>query len=197
VAVAEVQIKPIAKMELSSERVQNPHDPEATYAVKGQGEKKKEHVGYKVQVAEFIEDWGTNITCLAAAPESGDPDAITAARAALAIRTLTVEASRKIEATAGQLSGSLSTLEKATASSAGNPLPAIIKFKCAPYQGLPDREFSARLSVLTSGDKPTLTLRIVNQELHSEQMAEQLAGLVRCAIGEDVPCLIGAYQSGA
>ena len=40
------------KQELDSERVQNPHDPDATYAAKGQGEQKKEHVGYKVQVAE-------------------------------------------------------------------------------------------------------------------------------------------------
>jgi hypothetical protein len=39
---------------LSSERVQNPHDPDATYAAKGTGEQKKEHVGYKVQVAETV-----------------------------------------------------------------------------------------------------------------------------------------------
>jgi hypothetical protein len=47
-------IQPKDKKELTSERVQNPHEPEATYAVKGQGEKKKEHVGYKVQVAETV-----------------------------------------------------------------------------------------------------------------------------------------------
>lgn len=40
--------------QLSSERVQNPHDPEATYGAKGHGEQKKEHVGYKVQVAETV-----------------------------------------------------------------------------------------------------------------------------------------------
>jgi transposase len=44
------------KQELSSERVQNPHDPDATYAAKGQGEQKKEHVGYKVQVAETVSE---------------------------------------------------------------------------------------------------------------------------------------------
>jgi hypothetical protein len=42
------------KKQLASDRVQNPHEPEATYSVKGQGEKKKEHVGYKVQVAETV-----------------------------------------------------------------------------------------------------------------------------------------------
>jgi transposase len=34
--------------------VQNPHDPEAQWAVKGQGKHRKEHVGYKVQVAETV-----------------------------------------------------------------------------------------------------------------------------------------------
>ena len=44
------------KGQLSSERVQNPHDPEATYAVKGRGQQLKEHVGYKVQVAETVSE---------------------------------------------------------------------------------------------------------------------------------------------
>ena len=47
-------LQPKDKKQLASDRVQNPHEPEATYAVKGQGENKKEHVGYKVQVAETV-----------------------------------------------------------------------------------------------------------------------------------------------
>jgi Transposase DDE domain/Transposase domain (DUF772) len=47
-------VQPKDKKELVSDRVQSPHEPEATYSVKGQGEKKKEHVGYKVQVAESV-----------------------------------------------------------------------------------------------------------------------------------------------
>jgi Transposase DDE domain/Transposase domain (DUF772) len=42
------------KRQLDSARVQNPHEPEAAYGAKGRGEKKKEHVGYKVQVAESV-----------------------------------------------------------------------------------------------------------------------------------------------
>ena len=42
--------------QLSSARVQNPHEPEATYAVKGQGQHQKEQVGYKVQVAETVSE---------------------------------------------------------------------------------------------------------------------------------------------
>jgi len=50
----EGQVQPKGNGETNSDRVQNPHDPEATYAVKGQGLQKKEHVGYKVQVAESV-----------------------------------------------------------------------------------------------------------------------------------------------
>jgi transposase len=46
--------QPKEKKTLSSARVQNPHDPDATYASKGRGEQRKEHVGYKVQVAETV-----------------------------------------------------------------------------------------------------------------------------------------------
>ena len=36
--------------------VANPHDPEAQWAAKGHGKHKKEHVGYKVQVAETVQE---------------------------------------------------------------------------------------------------------------------------------------------
>jgi transposase len=52
----DITVEPKGKGQLSSDRVQNPHDPEATYAVKGQGQQKKEHVGYKVQVAETVSE---------------------------------------------------------------------------------------------------------------------------------------------
>ena len=42
------------KGELDSDRVQNPHDPDATYTTKGQGAQQKSHVGYKAQVAESV-----------------------------------------------------------------------------------------------------------------------------------------------
>lgn len=42
------------KGELDSGRVQNPHDPDATYAIKGKGADAKTHVGFKAQVAETV-----------------------------------------------------------------------------------------------------------------------------------------------
>jgi hypothetical protein len=50
------EVQPKKKELLDSGRVQNPHEPEATYASKGNGEQRKEHVGYKVQVAETVHE---------------------------------------------------------------------------------------------------------------------------------------------
>src|SRR5260221_4807551 len=36
--------------------VHNPHDPQAQWAAKGSGKHRKEHIGYKVQVAETVKD---------------------------------------------------------------------------------------------------------------------------------------------
>jgi transposase len=48
------QVRPKDDGQLDSARVQNPHEPEATYSVKGKGHQKKEHIGYKVQIAETV-----------------------------------------------------------------------------------------------------------------------------------------------
>ncbi len=56
VTAATGTVQPQTKEQLVSKRVQNPHDPDATYAVKGAGAQKKEHVGYKVQVAETVSE---------------------------------------------------------------------------------------------------------------------------------------------
>jgi hypothetical protein len=50
------QIQPKDPKQMNSDQVQNPHDSEATYGVKGKNQQKKEHVGYKVQVAESVSE---------------------------------------------------------------------------------------------------------------------------------------------
>lgn len=63
--------------------VQNPHDPDAQWAAKGQGKHKKEHVGYKVQVAETAREGELEkgeptrnfITAMVTQPASASDDA--------------------------------------------------------------------------------------------------------------------------
>lgn len=51
---APAEVRPRDKDQVPTTCVRNPHDPEAMYSVKGQGHQKREHVGYKVQVAETV-----------------------------------------------------------------------------------------------------------------------------------------------
>jgi hypothetical protein len=46
--------RPVQRAASPAGAVQNPHEPQATWAAKGQGKHRKETVGYKVQVAESV-----------------------------------------------------------------------------------------------------------------------------------------------
>lgn len=144
--------------------------------------------GYKqATIAEFIEDWPDQVRCFNA------DGAITNGKAVAAIRKLTIETMRKLESEEQQLSTSRSAFESVQATSK-EPIPTIIEFKCQPYADLQERTFSLRLAVKTEGDKPTISLRIVNFERHAEDMANELVELI-CAEFEtpDIAVLVGSY----
>jgi len=76
--------------------------------------------------------------------------------------------------------------------------------RCVPYAGLAERNFVLRLAIHTGDKAPQLSLRIVNEELHAEQMAQELCQLLRTTLelpayaGEiPLPVLIGSYAAAA
>lgn len=145
--------------------------------------------GLKQQaVAEFLEDWPAQIECF------NDAGLIAAPKAIAAVRKITIEAMRKLESAEQQLSASRSAFESVQATST-EPLPTTIYFKCVPYHGLEERHFVLRLGVQTGADKPLVTLRVVNQEQHDEDMASELARLVRGALKSELSVLVGAYAA--
>ena len=110
-----------------------------------------------------------------------------------AIRKLTIETMRKLESEEQSLSASRSAFESVQATSK-EPIPTTILFMCQPYKDLNERTFALRLAIQTSGDKPSVSLRIVKAEQHNEEMANELAALIGANFsGEGVPVLIGAY----
>lgn len=147
--------------------------------------------GHKQQtIAEFLEDWAMLITC------KNDDGYITSSKAIAAVRNITIDAMRRLESKEQQLSATKSAFESVTATSA-DPLPTTIEFNCVPYAGFDRRVFVMRLGVLTSGDKPTISLRIINQEQHNEEMAQELSNRVILFMDTNkMPVLIGTYQSG-
>jgi uncharacterized protein YfdQ (DUF2303 family) len=142
----------------------------------------------QLKAAEFLEDWPGHVHCF------NDQGEITLPKSIAAIRKLSIESMRKLESSEQSLSASKSAFESVQATSA-EPIPSTIYFDCEPYYGLESRQFVLRLSVLTGGDKPAISLRIVKQELHDEEMANEFADLTRKALGLDLPVLIGAYAS--
>lgn len=141
-------------------------------------------------VAEFCEDWSNFLEFYK------DGDLIDQGKHAIAaIRRITIEGLRKVEASEQSLSATRSTFESVTASSQ-DPLPTELVFGCSPYVGIRERDFSIRLAVLT-GDKPMLTLRLVNMEMHEEQIAEELAERIASQFDETWAdrVLLGTHSS--
>lgn len=145
-------------------------------------------------MVEFFEDWISNVEFY------GDEDGgqVLKPGAALgALRKLTIDTARKVESTENNLSASVSAFESVKAS-AETPIPTTIYFHCTPYLGLERRTFVLRLSVLTTNDKPTLSLRIRNMGLHQDEMAAEFAGKLRYALAsqtdDPMPIVVGTYH---
>lgn len=144
----------------------------------------------QVEVAEFFEDWAD---LLAFRNDSGE---VPLAKAIGAVRNLTIEASKKLNATEGNLSATRSTFESVQATSE-DPIPTYVTFTTEPYFGLQSRAFVLRVSILTTGEKPLLSLRIIKQEQHDEEMAQELAELVRGVVDEGFPVAIGTFSASS
>jgi len=138
------------------------------------------------EIAEFMEDWPSMVSCF------NDEGIIPNPKAIAAVRKVTIESMRKMENTEKQHAASRSAFESVQATST-EPLPTLVYFETVPYHGLASRLFVLRLGVRTSGDKPTITLRVQNLEQHEEEMANELADLVRSTV-KTTPVLLGTYQ---
>ncbi|OOI43786.1 hypothetical protein BMT72_24845, partial [Escherichia coli] len=56
-------------------------------------------------------------------------------------------------------------------------MPVTFEFKCVPFEGLKERPFKLRLSIIT-GDRPVLVLRIIQLEAVQEEMANEFRDLL-------------------
>ncbi|WP_244581861.1 DUF2303 family protein, partial [Escherichia coli] len=56
-------------------------------------------------------------------------------------------------------------------------MPVAFEFKCVPFEGLKERPFKLRLSIIT-GDRPVLVLRIIQLEAVQEDMANEFRDLL-------------------
>lgn len=123
-------------------------------------------------LAEFLEDWGDHIQAY-----NAEGDAIALTKAISAVRRLTIESSRKEDHEVQDFKASRSALENVEARS-DHGMPSGFRFTCIPYNGLAERSFELRLSVLTGGDAPALVARIKRLEAVQEEMGQEFMELL-------------------
>lgn len=163
-------------------------DPPETAALKAMHRVASAGPLSQTTIAEFMEDMADNLTAM-----TSEGSTIELHKAIGAVRNITIEQIRKAESAEQQISASRSAFESVAATSV-MPLPSFLVFKCVPILGLQERKFTLRLGILTGETKPQLTLRVINAEQHDEEMADEMANLVRGALG-DIPVHIGSYTA--
>lgn len=123
------------------------------------------------ELAEWLEDWAENLLGFDA-----DGAVIDAKKSAAAIRKISIESIQKADFEDQDFSGKRSLMESVEARTQ-DIMPVAFEFKCVPFEGLADRPFKLRLSII-GGDRPTLVLRIVQLEAQQEDMAAEFRDLL-------------------
>lgn len=123
------------------------------------------------ELAEWIEDWADNLLGFDA-----NGEVITAKKAAAALRKITIEASQSSDFEDNDFSGKRSLMESVEAKTK-DIMPVAFEFKCVPFEGLGERPFKLRLSIIT-GDRPVLVLRVSQLEAVQEAIAVEFRDLL-------------------
>lgn len=141
------------------------------------------------ELAEFLEDYAEFIT-----PYGDNCEPIDIKKAVEAIRTLKYEHTRGSEREVQNFASQQSQYEAmATKTKEDLVIPAGFVFECVPYQGLDERKFDMRLSIIKN---ETLSLRIKRLEETKEEMALEFKDKLLEQLQEasiEMPTYIGEF----
>ncbi len=141
------------------------------------------------QIAEWLEDWSDYLLAFDA-----DGNTMPVSQAAQAVRRITIQQSTQQDHEDGDFRGKTSLMQSVEARSQ-DIMPVAFQFKCVPYEGLGERAFSVRNSLLT-GDEPTFVLRIVQLEAQEEAIANEFRELLTGKFeGKPVETFIGSFTA--
>lgn len=141
------------------------------------------------QIAEWLEDWSDYLLAF-----DSDGKTMQISQAAQAVRRITIQQATQQDHEDGDFSGKKSLMQSIEASSK-DVMPVAFEFKCVPYEGLGERAFSLRNSLLT-GDEPRFVLRIVQLEAQEEAIASEFRDLLISKFdGESVETFIGNFKA--
>jgi uncharacterized protein YfdQ (DUF2303 family) len=142
-------------------------------------------------LAEWLEDWKDHLEAIA---EDGTTT-VPMAAAVSAVRRITIGTTAEATSETQTLSNRRSAMAEVEARNK-DQFPCFLKFTCEPYQGLQERTFTLRLSLITS-EKPVISARIVRLETAEEEMAKELEEKLRTGF-EDTPVktFVGSFNPG-
>ncbi|WP_151994671.1 YfdQ family protein [Buttiauxella massiliensis] len=141
------------------------------------------------QIAEWLEDWSDYLTAFDA-----DGKTMSIAQAAQAVRRITIQQATQADHEDGDFTGKKSLMQSIEASSK-DVMPVAFEFKCVPYEGLGERAFSMRNSLLKSSE-PCFVLRIVQLEAQEEAIANEFRDLLIGKFNEKpVDTFIGNFKA--
>ncbi|EEM1820602.1 DUF2303 family protein [Salmonella enterica subsp. enterica] len=140
-------------------------------------------------MAEWLEDWSDFLTAY-----DSEGEAMDIKKATGAVRRLTIEAKRNADYEDQDMSASRSVMESVEAKSK-DIMPSYFEFECIPYEGLTNRKFRLRFSILTS-DEPILVVRIIQLETAEESMAKEFRDLLVGKFdGQQIETFIGNFSA--
>lgn len=141
------------------------------------------------QIAEWLEDWSDYLSAFDA-----EGNVMSISQAAQAVRRITIQQATQADHEDGDFSGKKSLMQSIEASSK-DVMPVAFEFKCVPYEGLGERAFSMRNSLLKSSE-PCFVLRIVQLEAQEEAIANEFRDLLIGKFNEKpVDTFIGNFKA--
>ncbi|HDS9215409.1 TPA: DUF2303 family protein [Klebsiella oxytoca] len=147
-----------------------------------------DHLNQK-QIAEWLEDWSDYLLAFDVGGNT-----MTIAQAAQAVRRVTIQQATQADHEDSDFGGKKSLMQSIEASSK-EVMPVAFEFKCVPYEGLGERRFSLRNSLLKSSD-PVFVLRIVQLEAQEEAIANEFRDLLVGKFdGKPVDTFIGNFKA--
>ncbi|WHP32813.1 DUF2303 family protein [Trabulsiella odontotermitis] len=141
------------------------------------------------EIAEWLEDWSEFLTAFDA-----EGNVMPISQAAQAVRRVNIKQIQESSHEDENFAGKQSLMQSVEASSR-DVMPVAFEFKFNPYEGLNERRFSLRNSLL-KGDSPVFVLRIVQLEAQQEDMALEFRTLLESKFdGATVETFIGNFKA--
>ncbi|KAF1008951.1 MAG: hypothetical protein GAK28_00583 [Luteibacter sp.] len=139
-------------------------------------------------IVEWLEDWGAYVVAL-----DKDMQAIKPAKAIGAIRNISIKATSESNHQEKDFGARRSSVEDIEAS-AEDGIPYAIGFTAVTYDGLAQRSFTLRLSVLTAGDKPLIVLRPIGLDSAKEAIAKEFQKVLEDRIANAASLVLGSFN---